>query len=100
MIWKKKKLGSMGDVMEAAMDIFKRNDVIERTLFVEVYRRVTPHADANLGYGAGYYDNETRLAFQKFFGVTHPYFGDKAVTTDEAFELGKQLGEKIRSEVS
>jgi hypothetical protein len=45
---------------------------------------------ANLGYFAGYYDNETRGRVEKLFCCSHPIFGKEVPTNEEAFECGKQ----------
>jgi len=49
----------------------------------------------NLGYCAGYYDNETRIRVEKLFCCAHPVFGKaekKAVTPEEAFAMGVAVG--------
>lgn len=51
----------------------------------------------NLGYFAGYYDNETRLRVERLFRCCHPAFGpasEGVPTTEEAFRLGQELGSK------
>ena len=50
---------------------------------------------ANLGYFAGYYDNETRVRVEKLFCCAHPVFGKaekKAITPEEAFAMGVAMG--------
>mgnify|MGYP001593748755 CR=1 FL=1 len=46
----------------------------------------------NLGYYAGYYDNETRARVERLFRCAHPIFGAIAEkgppTPEEAFEMG------------
>lgn len=56
----------------------------------------------NLGYYAGYYDNETRRRVEGLFDCEHPVF-DSIVkngvpTMEEAFRLGRELGERIKNE--
>ena len=55
----------------------------------------------NLGYYAGYFDNETRTRVERLFKCAHPIFGAIAVkgppTAVEAFDLGKQWAQKERS---
>lgn len=50
---------------------------------------------SNLGYYAGYYDNETRERVERLFGCAHPVFGTIAEnappTPREAFEAGKRF---------
>ena len=54
----------------------------------------------NLGYWAGYFDNETRERVERLFKCEHPIFGAIAKigppTPLEAFELGKQWAAKER----
>lgn len=51
--------------------------------------------NTNLGYYAGYYDDEIRERVERLFKCSHPIFGsiktNSAPTPKEAFELGKQL---------
>lgn len=51
---------------------------------------------ANLGYFAGYYDNETRARVEKLFQCAHPIFGSIAdngfVTVEEAYRKGFEMG--------
>lgn len=55
---------------------------------------------SNLGYFAGYYDHATRARVERLFQCEHPVFGAIAVrgapTAEEAFELGRRLGESMR----
>lgn len=55
---------------------------------------------SNLGYFAGYYDHATRARVERLFQCEHPVFGAIAVkgapTAEEAFELGRRLGEPMR----
>ena len=56
----------------------------------------------NLGYYAGYYNDETRERVERLFMCEHPVFGSikekGAPTAEEAFEMGKKRGEEIRKE--
>lgn len=53
---------------------------------------------ANLGYFAGYYDNETRARVERLFGCAHPIFGAiakvGAPTPEEAFQAGRDLASR------
>ena len=57
---------------------------------------------SNLAYYAGYYDAETRARIERLFKCEHPYFGAIAEkgqpTPEEAFAMGKELGERKSSE--
>lgn len=52
----------------------------------------------NLGYYAGYYDNETRARVERLFACEHPIFGsieaNGAPTPEEAFRKGQEWAEK------
>ena len=47
----------------------------------------------NIGYITGYYDTETQERVNRLFHTTHPIFGDERPSPEEAFEMGKHLGE-------
>ena len=53
----------------------------------------------NLGYWAGYYDNDTRERVERLFGCAHPVFGaiaeKGAPTPEEAFAIGVKAGETL-----
>lgn len=51
-------------------------------------------AGINLGYYAGYYDNETRERVEQLFNCWHPIFGSakQPPTPEEAFAAGQKLG--------
>lgn len=55
-------------------------------------------AKVNLGYYAGYYDNETRERVERLFKCAHPVFGSiakrGAPTAEAAFAAGVALAEK------
>lgn len=53
---------------------------------------------SNLGYWAGYYSDETRVAVRKMFGSSHPVFGDKFPSPEEALRMGMELGKKWKNE--
>lgn len=54
----------------------------------------------NLGYFAGYYDNETRRRVERLFRCEHPYFGRIDVngppSPETAFNLGAATGQAAR----
>lgn len=54
----------------------------------------------NLGYFAGYYDNETRFRVERLFSCAHPIFGPIAQkgppATEEAWWLGYERGRALR----
>ena len=69
---------------------------MEETAYsLEDAERIVRH---NLGYYAGYYDNETRERVERLFQCEHPIFGaikeKGAPTAREAFEAGIKMGEQ------
>ena len=53
---------------------------------------------ANLGYFAGYYDDETRARVERLFRCAHPFFGAIAScgppTVEEALAVGIRFGQE------
>lgn len=54
----------------------------------------------NLGYYAGYHDNDTRARVERLFRCAHPVFGAIAgqgpPTPEEALEAGVRLGRELK----
>lgn len=54
---------------------------------------------SNLGYFAGYYNNETRGRVERLFRCEHPIFGaiaeKGAPTAEAAFEMGKSMARSV-----
>lgn len=57
-------------------------------------------AKINLGYWAGYYDDNTRKRVEKLFKCSHPFFGsiedNGPPTAEEAFKMGVKAGKKSK----
>lgn len=101
-----------GECLGPAMNITDPEDakqyLEEYISFIQKYINNVPESDkrmraeevakSNLGYYAGYYDNETRYRVEKLFMCSHPIFGSiekgGIPTADEVFEMGKQHLEK------
>jgi hypothetical protein len=94
LVWKGEALNTFGDIMRAVDAVASAEEAQE---FMAVYRDVTPHAAANIGYMSGYYDRATRRRIQEWFMVAHPIFGTYEPTPEEAFELGRKLGAKAKN---
>lgn len=81
------------ETQEAADAMFERlvqeamreNDNMDRAEAIETVKD-------NLGYFAGYYDNDTRARVERLYRCAHPVFGPiattKPPTADEALKLG------------
>lgn len=51
----------------------------------------------NIGYYSGYFDHETADRIMDLFETEHPVFGRTHPTPQEAFRLGRELGERRRT---
>jgi hypothetical protein len=97
---------TIGDKYKPAMEMINPKEAtdyfelcVEHTMRFGKSRKEAESIERqNFGYFAGYYDQETRLRVERLFNCVHPIFGAVAEhipTSEEAFELGKELGEKI-----
>ena len=60
-------------------------------------KEVRQNIKDNLGYYAGYYDDETRLRVEEIFECAHPMFGkakDGSPSIEEAFKRGMDFAER------
>ena len=66
----------------------------------EITERAMYIAKHNLGYYAGYYDNETRARVERLFECEHPMFGSigksGVPSAKQAFEMGKFIGTVLK----
>lgn len=90
------KLALMTGTKECAHQIVK--DQIDEMVAVLDYdeaeaRRVTL---VNIGYYTGYMDHETADRIMDLFETEHPIFGRTHPTPQEAFRLGRELGEQMK----
>lgn len=91
---------TIGDKYRPAMNITDSNEAKEYfEALVEHNLRMSDHTreeaveieKSNLGYFAGYYNNETRERVERLFFCKHPIFGkikDHIPTAEEAFKAG------------
>ena len=96
MMWKGQSLTTMHEVFEAAL---KCENKKEAEQFLQTYVKSGVSevvAKSNLGYFAGYYDEETSKKIYDLFGAAHPVFGMTWPTPEEAFKMGVKLGEKLK----
>lgn len=87
MRWKGKDIETYGEIMDYGIDQCHTKE--EAAEFLALYRLETEHADDNIGYISGYYGPERMHEVQELFNLTHPVFGDKTPSADEAFKAGK-----------
>jgi hypothetical protein len=102
MIWKGQQLDTIGQYLDAICAIYKKKDPQEAIEFTNLYLNENKYALENIGYLSGYCDKETMVGILQLFGARHPVFGGPVAASDmtpeRAFELGKELGKKIREE--
>jgi hypothetical protein len=53
---------------------------------------------SNIGYMSGYYSFEDRQLICRVFQTTHPIFGDKSPTPEEAFQMGQDMAKEYAKE--
>jgi hypothetical protein len=74
-IWKDREVVTIGDLTDA---MFAIRDKGRATRFMNAYRSVNEHADANVGYVLGYIEPpEKRHQMYDLFRVEHPVFGGR-----------------------
>lgn len=95
--WKGKPLLTMGDVCDAVVQCKTKADAES---FMAEYRKITPHAEANVGYFTGYLTNAECRRIQSLFGVSHPIFGTTIPTPEEAFKAGVKWGKRMRRKIT
>ena len=93
MIWKGRELKSMGDLMDGVKRCDNREEAQE---FMRLYEQESPHARANIGYMAGYFSSEEADQIYDWFGVSHPIFGTSHPSMEDAFRIGRRLGEMTK----
>jgi hypothetical protein len=110
-----KEILTYGECLEPAMEITDaeeaKNYLTEYTVYQQKmmdkekldYKGLTAEqiAKQNLGYFAGYYNDETRLRIEELFICSHPFFGkaENGIPTNrEAFEIGVNYDKKRRKQ--
>lgn len=99
-----------GELLSPAMEITDQAEadqyLADYTVYIE--ERLTPDrmlpageiARRNLGYFAGYFDNNTRARVEKLFGCVHPIFGsiekNGPPTVTKAFASGVAMGKRMK----
>lgn len=96
-VWKGKKVTTMGEVSEAVAEIAKAGDKKLAEEFVKAFvasdkGATVEKVKSNIGYLAGYHSRETAQMIFDVFDCAHPIFGTTAPTPEEAFKKGVELG--------
>lgn len=89
MIWNGRELRKMGDYADAIKTIATKE---EGARFMTLAREVGPYADENIGYLTGYFDFKTAERIRDLLDVSHPIFGRRNPTAEEALNKGLELG--------
>jgi len=106
-----KEVLTHGDCFHPAMKITEQEDADqyfkEYVAHIQGHLNKEPNKDGmtaeqiarvNLGYFAGYYDNETRIRVERLFSCSHPIFGNAkngTPTAEEAFAVGAKMGSTL-----
>ena len=101
MNYRGKELNTMGEVFNEALRIAKTDKDEAQDFFYEYVNHISftnkyswdksiEIAKSNLGYFAGYYNQETCDIIYKTYQCSHPIFGNKPFTIDpeEAYKMG------------
>jgi hypothetical protein len=86
--------GEKLDSISAAF--YKIKDPKHAKLYMAEYRKLSKHADANVGYITGYYGQKEMRELQERFGVAHPIFGTSVPSAKKAFKAGLAAGKKLK----
>lgn len=65
--------------------------------FLSAYRQVNSYADSNIGWLIGEVDRDVGKKIIEWFGCSHPIFGTKFPTPEEALRIGMEIGEAIKN---
>lgn len=83
---------------QSEADVYFRQLVIYYTTLGKSQTESEAIARTNLGYWAGYYNEETRERVERLFNCEHPVFGKfiekGSPTPEEAFKMGMEWWEK------
>jgi hypothetical protein len=93
-----------GEALKPAMEIKNKGEarqyLYDYATFIQKYLDKEPDtqgrtaiqiAKINIGYFAGYYDNETNKRVQELFETVHPIFGKTTPAPEEALLAGEKL---------
>lgn len=109
MNYRGKTYEKMSEVFNEALHLAK-TDSFEAKEFFKVYinwiaeynhfswDKATEIAKSNLGYFAGYYNEEVCDIIYKTYQCSHPIFGDKpfSVSAEDAHKKGLEMGKKLK----
>lgn len=102
--WKGKNIRTYTEAMDAAIAIAKLKNKEKRAkeakAFIDAYVKAGMKREialSNLGYMAGYYNAKIADMIYQTFQASHPIFGIKHPTPEEAFAKGQKRGRKLKA---
>lgn len=108
MNYRGKTYETMGEVFNEALHLAKTDSYEAKEFFREYINWISTNnhcsedeateiAKSNLGYFAGYYDEEVCDIIYKTYQCSHPIFGDKpfSISAEEAYQKGLEIGKKL-----
>lgn len=94
MMWKEKEIKTMGELAEAMKTVTTKEEGQE---FMKLARAENPeHADHNIGYITGYFSHQDAERLRDLLDVSHPIFGKKSPTPEEALQAGIEMGRAMK----
>ena len=108
MIYRGKNYETFGEIFDLALDLAKKDTYEAQEWFYEYVNCISMDnsyswdksieiAKSNLGYFAGYYNQEVCDIIYKTYQCSHPVFGDKPfeISPEEAFKKGMELANNL-----
>ena len=109
MNYRGKELNTIGEVFNEALHLAKTDKNEAQDFFYQYVNHISfvnkyswdksiEIAKSNLGYFAGYYNQEVCDIIYKTYQCSHPIFGDKpfSVNPEEAYRKGLEMGGKLK----
>lgn len=105
MIYENKELNTIGEIFDKALSLAKK-DKQKALDFLDAYATYVQEANniskeealeiakSNFGYFAGYFDDSVRKIIYDTYQAAHPIFGNASVTSEQAYEMGKNYNKK------
>ena len=91
MLWNGKEIVSIGDLM-AVVEQCPTKDAARA--FMREYVLENETARADVGYIAGYYDNQKKHQIFDWFDCVHPIFGTEDRDSETIFKIGLEMGRR------
>lgn len=96
--WNGKDLRTIGDIMNVMKEICQTNDKdLANKFMAEVIKFNPLHGKYNIGYLTGYFGHAEADKMRELFDVSHPIFGRKNPTVEEAYAMGEKIGRQMKN---